>query len=170
MSTSYNPTSNNLNYPFKVLLNQRKVLGTATTCVWMDVKSRENTRGSVRPVLTKVKKTQPNVFFIPLPPLTWQLVLWMVVVLADSVSSPPLVCIFLSALWHGSSSNCEGSVQPGRRKQSALLTKSLADWSSGREAVTVAIKIAWLGKRWIVESPGTQWRGEYLSGSERTGS
>ncbi len=89
---------------------------------------------------------------------------------ADSGSSLPLVCIFLSAVWHGSSSNCDGSVQHGRRKQSALLTKSLADWSSGRKAVTVAIKIASQGQSSIVKAPGSQRRREYLSGSERTGS
>lgn len=78
----------------------------------------------------------------------------------------PVVCIFLSVLWHGSSSNCEWSVQSGRRKQSALLTKSLADCSSGRKAVTVAIKTARPGEAlccWVSWDQRRR-RREYLSG------
>lgn len=73
---------------------------------------------------------------------------WMVAVLADGRSSFRTFCLHCD----GSSSNCKGLVQPGRRKLCALLTKSLADWSSGRETVTVA---SMGGKSCIVEAPGT---------------
>lgn len=53
-----------------------------------------------------------------------------------------VMSIFLSSLRHRSSSNCSGSVKASWKVPIRLWTKSLADWSPEKKAVTVASKIA----------------------------
>lgn len=67
--------------------------------------------------------------FLPSP---GSCVVWMVVVSADSRSSLPLVCIFLSALWHGSSSNCK-RVSSARQEKTVCFIDKESGWLVLRE-------------------------------------